>query len=53
MKHEQLAKHFESMGARVKFRPVDQPVRSPRGRHQTPPSFNAEVTTSPVIQFLD
>jgi hypothetical protein len=27
MKHEQLSKHFEAIGARVKFRPLESPPR--------------------------
>lgn len=53
MKHEQLAKHFESMGARVKFRPVDQPLRSPRGGHQTPPSFTIDIQRDRQGEFFD
>lgn len=51
MKHEQLSKHFEAIGARVKFRPLESPPR--RRQNTEPPSFTIDVQQDRRGEYFD
>ncbi len=51
MKQEQLSRHFEALGARVKFRKPDPP--SLRTREPEPPSFTIDVARDRHGEYFD